>query len=42
MGGEGATLAPEASVAGLHKVLSALKADDSGKFFSYDGSPIPW
>ena len=42
MGGAGAALAPETSVAGLRKVLAGLKAGDSGKFFSYDGSPIPW
>ena len=42
MGGEGAPLAPETSVAGLRKVIGGLKAADSGKFFSYDGSPIPW
>lgn len=42
MGGAGAALAPETSVAGLRKVLADLKAGDSGKFFSYDGSPIPW
>jgi NAD(P)-dependent dehydrogenase (short-subunit alcohol dehydrogenase family) len=42
MGGEGAPLAPETSVAGLRKVVGALKASDSGKFFSHDGSAIPW
>ena len=42
MGGEGAPLAPETSVAGLRQVLGTLKAGDSGKFFSYDGSAIPW
>ena len=42
MGGEGAPLAPETSVAGLRKVLAGLKAGDSGKFFSHEGSPIPW
>jgi NAD(P)-dependent dehydrogenase (short-subunit alcohol dehydrogenase family) len=42
MGGAGAALAPETSVAGLRKVLAGLKAGDSGKFFSYDGSPVPW
>lgn len=42
MGGAGAPLAPEASVAGLRKVIGGLEARDSGKFFSYDGSPIPW
>jgi NAD(P)-dependent dehydrogenase (short-subunit alcohol dehydrogenase family) len=40
MGGEGAALAPETSVRGLRKVLGGL--NDSGKFYSYDGSPIPW
>ncbi len=42
MGGAGAPLAPEASVAGLRKVIGGLTSADSGKFFSYDGSPIPW
>jgi NAD(P)-dependent dehydrogenase (short-subunit alcohol dehydrogenase family) len=42
MGGQGAALAPEMSVAGLRKVLAGLKPSDSGKFFSYDGSSIPW
>jgi NAD(P)-dependent dehydrogenase (short-subunit alcohol dehydrogenase family) len=42
MGGAGAALDPETSVAGLRKVLAGLEAGDSGKFFSYDGSPIPW
>jgi len=42
MGGAGAPLTPEASVAGLRKVLANLKRADSGKFFSYDGTAIPW
>jgi len=42
MGGEGAALAPQTSVSGLRKVLGGLRTEDSGKFFSYDGSPIPW
>jgi len=42
MGGEGATLAPEVSVSGLRKVLNGLRHEDSGKFFSHDGSKIPW
>jgi NAD(P)-dependent dehydrogenase (short-subunit alcohol dehydrogenase family) len=40
MGGEGAALAPQTSVRGLRNVLAGLK--DSGRFYSYDGSPIPW
>ena len=42
MGGAGAPLGPETSVAGLRKVIATLKRDDSGRFFSHDGSPIPW
>ena len=42
MGGAGAPLAPEVSVAGLRKVIASLKLPDSGKFLSYDGSTIPW
>jgi hypothetical protein len=42
MGGEAAPLAPETSVRGLRKVLAGLRREDSGSFFSYDGSTIPW
>jgi NAD(P)-dependent dehydrogenase (short-subunit alcohol dehydrogenase family) len=42
MGGESAPLAPETSVRGLRKVLAGLRREDSGSFFSYDGSTIPW
>jgi NAD(P)-dependent dehydrogenase (short-subunit alcohol dehydrogenase family) len=42
MGGQGAPLAPEASVAGLREVIAGLKRADSGRFLSHDGSPIPW
>jgi NAD(P)-dependent dehydrogenase (short-subunit alcohol dehydrogenase family) len=42
MGGESAPLTPQASVAGLRKVLGSLKSADSGRFFSHDGSAIPW
>ena len=42
MGGEGAPLTPETSVRGLRKVLGGLRREDSGKFFSHDGSQIPW
>ena len=42
MGGQGATLTPETSVRGLRKVLAGLKREDSGRFFSHDGSQIPW
>ena len=42
MGGAAAPLSPQTSVAGLRKVLGGLKPSDSGKFFSHDGSTIPW
>ena len=42
MGGQGAPLAPETSVRGLRKVLAGLKREDYVKFFSHDGSQIPW
>jgi len=42
MGGAGAPLSAQASVAGLRTVIAGLKAADSGRFLSYDGSSIPW
>lgn len=42
MGGAAAPLSPQTSVAGLRKVIAGLKPADSGRFFSYDGSSIPW
>ena len=42
MGGRSAPLEPEDSVAGMRKVIDGLTEADSGGFFSYDGSPIPW
>lgn len=42
MGGSGAPLSPQTSVAGLRKVIDRLKPGDSGRFLSYDGSSIPW
>jgi NAD(P)-dependent dehydrogenase (short-subunit alcohol dehydrogenase family) len=42
MGGKSAPLSPEDSVSGMRKVIEDLTAADSGSFFSYDGSRIPW
>jgi len=42
MGGAGAPLSPEDSVRGLRKVLAGVRPQDSGRFFSHDGSAIPW
>ena len=42
MGGSGAPLTPETSVAGLRRVISRLAPRDSGRFLSHDGTAIPW
>jgi NAD(P)-dependent dehydrogenase (short-subunit alcohol dehydrogenase family) len=42
MGGPQAPLTPEKSVQGLRRVIAGLGRSDSGKFFSHDGSQIPW
>lgn len=42
VGGEGAVLEKEDSIGGMLKVLKGLKAEDSGKFFSYNGKEKAW
>jgi NAD(P)-dependent dehydrogenase (short-subunit alcohol dehydrogenase family) len=42
MGGTHAPLAPKDSVALMLKLFQKLKVSDSGKFFNYDGSELPW
>lgn len=42
MGGGSAPLSPRDSVAGMAGVIDGLSMADSGKFFNYDGSEIPW
>ncbi len=42
MGGPNATLKPEESVSAMLKLLDRLNTNDSGKFFNYDGTPLPW
>jgi NAD(P)-dependent dehydrogenase (short-subunit alcohol dehydrogenase family) len=42
MGGAQAPLTPEASVAGMRRVISGLTAERTGSFFNYDGAVIPW
>lgn len=42
MGGKSAPLSPRDSVAGMARVIDGLSIADSGKFFNYDGSEIPW
>jgi len=42
MGGAGGKLAPAESVKSLRALIESLKSKDSGKFFNYDGKPLPW
>ena len=42
MGGASAPLSPEDSVTAMRAVIEDLAPADSGHFFSYDGSDIPW
>lgn len=42
MGGPNAILTPRESVAGMRRVIAGFSLADTGRFFRYDGSPIPW
>lgn len=42
MGGKGAMIEPEVSVGSMLDVINGLKDSDSGKFYRYDGAPVPW
>jgi NAD(P)-dependent dehydrogenase (short-subunit alcohol dehydrogenase family) len=42
MGGQSAPLEPEDSIAGMRRVIDGLGREQSGGFYSYDGSRIPW
>ncbi len=42
MGGPGALISVEQSVSGMREVIDGLVLSDSGKFFAYDGKPVPW
>jgi NAD(P)-dependent dehydrogenase (short-subunit alcohol dehydrogenase family) len=42
MGGPGAQLTPEQSVASLRATLAAADASANGTFLNYDGTPIDW
>jgi NAD(P)-dependent dehydrogenase (short-subunit alcohol dehydrogenase family) len=42
MGGPRATTEPAQSIAGMRKVIAGLTQEMSGRFWSYDGSEIPW
>lgn len=42
MGGPGAAITPADSVEGMRAVVDRLGIADTGKFFNYDGSILPW
>jgi NAD(P)-dependent dehydrogenase (short-subunit alcohol dehydrogenase family) len=42
MGGPGAPLSPEESVAGLRRVVEGLTPAAKGKFLNHDGAELPW
>jgi len=42
MGGAGAAITPEVSVAGMKKILDAGGMAISGKFLGYEGAVRPW
>ena len=42
MGGDGAQIAVEESVAGLLRVIGNLSAADSGRFLDWRGEALPW
>jgi len=42
MGGPNAALTPTESITHLRASIKKLTFTDSGKFFNYDGTPLPW
>ena len=42
MGGSGADIDVETSVAGMRRVLAGTPPGDNGGFFAFDGQAIPW
>lgn len=42
MGGASAPLEPEESIAGMCTVIDGLGVEQSGGFFSHDGTTVPW
>lgn len=42
VGGEGAIMEKKDSIGKMLKLLKGLKAEDSGKFFAYDGREKAW
>ena len=42
MGGSNAPLTPDAAIGSMLALIDRLTPDDAGKFFSYNGSELPW
>lgn len=42
MGGNGAPVNPEDSVAGMRRVIEGLNLEQSGGFYDYQGEELPW
>lgn len=42
MGGPGARITAAESVSGMRRLVDGFRLADSGRFFRYDGSEIPW
>ena len=42
MGGEKAPMLPPQSAAHIVTLIDGVKAEDSGKFFNFDGAKMPW
>ena len=42
MGGQGADITPQVSAAGITSVIERTTINDTGRFYNYDGSEIPW
>lgn len=42
MGGEGADITVQESVAGMRSVIAQAKLTDTGRFLAYDGSEVAW
>ena len=42
MGGGNATVTPREAVTGMRRQIATAGPDQSGRFFNYDGEPLPW
>ncbi len=42
MGSAAAPVTPPESIAGIRRVVAAYGADETGRFFQYDGEELPW